>query len=317
MFAYANETLRLARAEILEEALVANVTDRQERVVEVERGVALWTEAAGGPDMPPLLLIMGANASGLTWPEDLIDRLANHHRVIRYDHRDTGRSSACFEEHPYPIITLAHDALAVLDAYGIDRAHVVGMSLGGTLTQLLMLEAPDRLLTATLMGTSALEGGPSAAHARELPGPSEEIMAMWQHLLDRRDREADITWHVGHWRALAGGDTGSAFDPDEFRTLEERIRRHSGRDRHTTAHALADQSGLDRGAELAGVQVPTLVIEAPLDPVVPAPHARHLAAHIPDARLVTIPTMGHALPNALSDEIADAIQSITNRPPPA
>lgn len=296
---------------------MTEVTDRWERVIEVDRGVSLWTEATGDPGMPPLLLIMGANASGLTWPDDLVDRLAKHHLVIRYDHRDTGRSSVCFEEHPYPIITLAHDALAVLDAYGIDRAHIVGMSLGGTLAQLLMIEAPERLLSATLIGTSALEGGASAVHALELPGPSAEVMTMWQHLLDRRDREADITWHVEHWRALAGGDAGSAFDPDEFRTLEERIRRHSGRDRHTTAHALADQSGLDRGAELPRVRVPTLVIEAPLDPVVPPPHARHLAAQIPYARLVTIPTMGHALPNALSDEIADAIQSIAHRALPA
>jgi pimeloyl-ACP methyl ester carboxylesterase len=286
--------------------------DRQEGLVEVETDVQLWVETAGDPDAPPMLLIMGANASGLAWPDDLVARLAARHRVLRYDHRDTGRSTARFAERPYPISTLAHDALAVLDAHGIDRSHVVGMSLGGTLVQLLMLDAPERLLSATLLGTSALEAHPPAEDAADLPGPSGEIMAMWQHLADRRDRDADIAWHVEHWQALAGAAEGGAFDADEVRALEERIRRHSGRDQQPTAHALADQSGLSRGAELPLVRVPTLVIEAPLDPVVPPPHARHLAAQIPGARLVTIPTMGHALPRTVLEPVADAILSLTN-----
>jgi pimeloyl-ACP methyl ester carboxylesterase len=91
---------------------------------------------------------------------ELVGRLAEHHRVIRYDHRDTGRSTWSFDTHPYAVRDLATDAVAVLDALGIDRAHAVGMSMGGTLVQLLLLNHPYRLRSATVFATSALGAGP-------------------------------------------------------------------------------------------------------------------------------------------------------------
>src|SRR4029079_6595022 len=108
----------------------------------------------GRADRPPVLRVRGANGSGLGWPDELVARLAQHHRVVRYDHRDTGRSTRAFVERPYALRALAGDAVAVRDALGIERAHVVGMSLGGTLVQLLLLDHPERLLSATLWGTS-------------------------------------------------------------------------------------------------------------------------------------------------------------------
>ena len=281
-----------------------------ERLVEVAPGIRLWAESTGDPDAPPFLLIMGANASGLAWPDALVARLAEHHRVIRYDHRDTGRSTRAFATRPYPITALAHDALAVLDGFGAERAHVAGMSLGGLLVQLLMLDAPERLLTATMFCTGPLQtpGEP------ELPGPSPEVMAMWQHLGEPRDREAEVAFNVAHWRLMSGG---GPFEPEEFRALEERIRDHAGTDDPTVAHALADASNLERGAELAATTTPALVLEAPLDPVYPPPNAPALAARIPGAELVTIDGMGHALPSPLLPEIAGAILSRSMRGEPA
>ncbi len=116
-----------------------------------------------------------------------------------------------------------------------------------------------------------------------------------------------MAFNVAHWRLLSGAAAGGPFDPEEFRALEERIRAHAGHDEPTAAHALADPSGLARGAELARVRTPTLVIEAPLDPVFPPPNAAHLAALIPGSRLHTIPRMGHALPSAVLPPLADAI----------
>ena len=118
--------------------------------VDVGDGYRLWVQTAGADDRPPMLLVMGANASGLGWPDELVARLAQHHHVVRYDHRDTGRSTRAFPERPYAIRALADDAVAVLDALGIERAHLVGTSLGGTLVQLLLLDHPERLLSATL-----------------------------------------------------------------------------------------------------------------------------------------------------------------------
>ncbi|HEX4248386.1 MAG TPA: alpha/beta fold hydrolase [Pseudonocardia sp.] len=282
-----------------------------ERYVEVEPGVRLWVREAGAPDAEPLLLVMGANASGLVWPDTFVDALAARHRVISYDHRDTGRSSWAFESHPYPITRLAEDAVAVLDALGIARAHVAGMSMGGMLVQLLLLDHPDRLLSATVWGTTALAPGAGAsaagtteADSTELPGPDPAILALWEHLADPRDRAAELDFRVGHWRALRGA---GPFDAAEFRALEERLIEHAGRYDSPVAHAVADTSGMARGAELADVSTPTLVIEAGQDPIFPPPHADHLAAVTAGARLVRMPTLGHALGSDVVPELAATV----------
>jgi pimeloyl-ACP methyl ester carboxylesterase len=279
----------------------------EERVIEAQPGIRLWADATGDPDATPLLLVMGANATGVAWPEALVTRLAERHRVLRYDHRDTGRSTRAFAERPYAITQLARDTVAILDGFGVNRAHVVGMSLGGMLVQLLLLDAPERLLSATLFSTGALAGDPALPGEDELSGPSEDVLAMWEHLGESRTREQEIAFNLEHWRALSGAAAGGHFDPDEFRALEELVRAHTGHDEPIAAHALADQSGLARGRELAGVKTPTLVIDAPLDPVFPPPNAEHLTTTIPTARRVTIPLMGHALPAAILPNLADAI----------
>ena len=279
-----------------------------ERTVRVDDGVELWVEERGDPAAPALLLVMGANASGATWPDALVDRLAGHHRVLRYDHRDTGRSTRAWQQRPYAVRDLAADAVRLLDALDVERAHAVGMSMGGTLVQLLLLDAPERLRSAVLLATSALGAGlaaPGDPAGGGLPGPDPRLLALWAELGAERDREAELAWRVEHWRLLNGGAV--PFDPAEFRALEERVAAHSGTWRSPAAHALADPSGLDRGAELAGVRVPVLVVEAPEDPVNPPPHAAHLAAAIGSARLVTVPGMGHALPAAVLEPLAAAV----------
>lgn len=282
-----------------------------EHLVRLDDRTVLWAEERRNPAGSPLLLVMGANASGVTWPDALVDRLAVRHRVIRYDHRDTGRSSAVFADRPYAIRDLAEDAVAVLDALGVDRAHVVGMSMGGVLVQLLLLDHPDRLLSATVLATAALGAGLAAPDGSpgELPGPAPELLEHWQTMGEDRDREAELAWRVEHWRRLAGGVL--AFDPAEFRALEDRVMAHAGSARNPVAHALADQSGLERGAELAANRVPTLVVEAPEDPINPPPHAAHLAASIGGAHLVRIEGMGHALPAAVLGPLASAIEAHT------
>jgi pimeloyl-ACP methyl ester carboxylesterase len=278
-----------------------------EHRIPVDDGVELWAEERGDRTTTALLLVMGANASGLTWPDAMVDRLARQHRVVRYDHRDTGRSTRAFATRPYAVRDLATDAVRVLDALGIDRAHLVGMSMGGVLVQLLLLDAPERLRSATVFCTSAL--GTGLAGESDLPDPAPELLAYWESMGEERDTEAELAWRVEHWRLLNGD--GVPFDPAEFRALEERVIAHSGTPRGPVAHALADQSGLDRGAELAAVRVPTLVVEAPEDPVDPPPHAAHLAAVIGSARLVTVPGMGHALPAAVVGPLTGLIAEHT------
>ncbi len=283
-----------------------------QRHVRVGDDVGLWVDDGGRRDGSPLLLVMGANASGLAWPEDLVKILGRRHRVIRYDHRDTGRSTWAFDEKPYAIADLAEDAVAVLDALDVAHAHVVGMSMGGALVQLLLLDHPDRLLSATVLCTSALGAGLAAGEAGpsvELPGPDPALLEMWGHMNEPRDRKAELDWRVEHWRVLNGGAID--FDAEEFRRLEQRLIEHAGRHDNPAAHARAEQGSLDRGAELPRVTVPTLVIEAPADPINPPPHATHLAAVIGSARLVTIPGMGHALSRPVIEPLGAAILAHT------
>ncbi|MFF9343134.1 alpha/beta fold hydrolase [Streptomyces sp. NPDC014773] len=283
----------------------------RERCVDVEPGVRLWAEEHGDPSRPPLLLVMGALAPGLNWPDELVAPLAARHRVIRYDHRDTGRSTWAFDEKPYPLGRLAEDAVAVLDAFGAGRAHVVGMSLGGLLTQLLVADHPDRLLSATVIGTTALSTAPyvrpdgTRVPAGELPGPAAHLLEFWARPEEDRDLEAELDHRVAHWRALAGD--ALPFDADWFRAQERRIVAHTGHHRSPTAHARADASGLLRTEELAAARVPTLVISAPAEPVTPPPHAEHLAQVIPGARLAVVPGMGHALPPEVHAPLAREI----------
>jgi pimeloyl-ACP methyl ester carboxylesterase len=283
-----------------------------ERFVDVALGVRLWAEdiAPTGPHPgEPLLLVMGANSSGLVWPDSLVAQLAEHHRVIRYDHRDTGRSTAAFEDAPYGITDLADDAIAVLDAFDVPRAHVVGMSMGGLLTQLLLLDHPDRVVTATVFCTGPLPSAePSQVPAPPAPDPA--LLRLWAELDDPRDTEGELAWRVEHWRLLNG--SGTLFDPAEFRALEERVVAHSGRHDPAVAHARMDADGIDRGAELPRVTVPTLVIEAPEDPAYPPPNSGLLARSLGQGRMVRIPGMGHAINRTVISPLAAAILTQTS-----
>ncbi|MDT0490013.1 alpha/beta hydrolase [Streptomyces griseus] len=288
-----------------------------ERFIDAAPGVRLWTEDRGATDAPPLLLIMGAQAPGLGWPDELVDMLASRRRVIRYDHRDTGRSTWAFDQRPYPLSQLAEDAIAVLDGLGIERAHIVGMSLGGMLTQLLIADHPDRLLSATLIGTSALSDVPyvqpngTPIPPEELPGIAPRLLEMWSRPAEDLGPEAELERRVEHGRLL-GGDR-LPFDADYARALELKVIEHTGHYATSTAHARADASDLNRTEQLAQATVPTLVISAPAEPVFPPPHPHHLAQAIQGARIIEIPGMGHALPREVHTPLAAAILDHTER----
>ena len=133
-------------------------------------GVELATERIGDAEDPPILLVMGIGASMLWWEDGFCRMLAEGGRlVIRYDHRDTGRSVTYEVGRPgYTGADLVADAVGVLDAYGIQAAHVVGVSAGGAFAQLLALTFPTRVLSLVLISTS-----PATPGERRLPPATE------------------------------------------------------------------------------------------------------------------------------------------------
>ena len=276
-----------------------------ERLVEVG-GVELCTEAFGDPADPPVLLVMGIGASMLWWEEGFCRLLAGGDRfVVRYDHRDTGRSVTYEPGRPgYTGADLAADALGVLDAYGISRAHLVGVSAGGALAQLVALGHPDRVASLVLISTSpALPGG------RDLPPPTAAFgRFVSQVTVDWSDRESVVDYLVDYSRVLAGGQRPFAEEP-----MRDLVRRDVDRARDVAAaqnHDLLDE-GEHVSGSLSSIAAPTLVIHGTADPMFPVEHGEALAQALPHARLLRLEGAGHGVDRADWDTIAAAILAHT------
>jgi pimeloyl-ACP methyl ester carboxylesterase len=283
-----------------------------ERMVRAN-GIDICTEAFGDPSGVPLLLIMGATAQGIYWPETLIEPLVARGRfVIRYDNRDTGRSTSFdFSRDPYTLDDLARDAVGVLDAYDVDSAHVAGASMGGMITQVLMLQHRPRIRTATVIMSSPLAGGgetPTLA-SDDLPGPDpawmEAMMAL--QFQPAEDREARIEKRIVNFERLAGSI--EPFDRERqqrIATLEvDRALNFDAMNNHGLAVGASVPA--DRRPQLAQVDVPTLVVHGTEDPILPYAHGVALAETIPGARLLTLDRAGHEMPECYMDELIGAM----------
>jgi pimeloyl-ACP methyl ester carboxylesterase len=267
------------------------------------------TQAFGVPTNPPVLMIMGQMASMLWWPDELCERLADAGRyVIRYDNRDTGRSTAYQPGNPpYTGDDLAADAIAVLDGYGISRAHLVGMSMGGAVAQVVTLAHPERVATLTAISTTRVGASDSDAG---LPGPNREYMehAAAAESLDWSDTEAVAEFLVRDARALAG--TSHPFDEAAAHNLVARDLERTVRPASLVNHSLLSDDNGDGGrhGELAP---PLLVIHGTADPLFPYEHGVALAGAVPAADLVTIEGGGHELHEDDWPQILDAIVAHT------
>jgi pimeloyl-ACP methyl ester carboxylesterase len=263
----------------------------------------ICTEAFGEPDHAPVLMIMGAMASMLWWPDGLCAGLARRERfVIRYDNRDTGRSTS-YEAGapPYTVDDLVDDAAAVLDGYGVDRAHVVGMSMGGAIAQLVALEHRPRVASLTAISTSGVDGADP-----ELPGPDPEYLehAAAFEELDWSDAEALAELLVRDARQIAG--SRHRFDEAAARDLVRRDLRRTANPQSLANHGILS-GGEGRQDSLADINLPLLVIHGTDDPVMPYAHGVALANSVPGARLVPIEGGGHELHERDWDQIIDAL----------
>jgi pimeloyl-ACP methyl ester carboxylesterase len=260
-----------------------------ERMVDAN-GVELCTEAFGDPRDPPILLIMGIGASMLWWEEGFCRMLADGGRfVIRYDHRDTGRSVTYAPGHPeYTGADVVADAAGVLAAYELPAAHLVGVSAGGAIAQQLALDDPEHVLSLVLISTSG-----AVPIGRELPAATEEFGRFVSTArVDWSDADSVVEYLVDYTRVLAGGER--PFDEAAARDL---MRREIARARDFAAlqnHDLLAGDGR-RSGPLSSIAAPTLVIHGTADPMFPIGHGEALAQEIPGARLLRLEGAGHGL----------------------
>jgi pimeloyl-ACP methyl ester carboxylesterase len=278
-----------------------------ERLI-IVNGVELCTESFGDPADPPLVLVMGLGASMLWWRDGFCRTLAGHGRfVIRYDNRDTGRSTTYEPGRPgYTGGDLLADAVSVLDGYGFAAAHLVGVSAGGALVQLLALDFPSRVRSLVLISTS-----PATPGHRNLPPPTAAFGRFVRSAtVDWSDADSVIDYLVAYARVLAGAER--RFEEAEMRDL---VRRDAERARDFAAlqnHDLLEDESRPRGP-LSSIQAPTLVIHGTADPMFPLPHGQALASEIPSARLLRLEGAGHGVERADWDVIAEAVATHTRR----
>jgi pimeloyl-ACP methyl ester carboxylesterase len=275
-------------------------------------GVELCFETFGDPGEPTMLLVMGLATQMVGWPDEFCEQLADRgYHVIRFDNRDIGRSQTM--DFPVPTVrqlllrdkraaryTLEHmaaDGIGLLDHLGIDRAHVVGVSMGGMIAQTMAARHPDRVisLASIISNTGARWSGQ--------PSPR-----MYPMLLKKppRDREGYVRHTVDVFKKI--GSQGFPIDEDELRRTAERSFDRGLNPAGSTRQLAAIIASGDRTPLLRTITAPTVVIHGRKDRLVPASGGRATAKAIPGARLVIIDGMGHDLPRGAWPRLLDSIE---------
>jgi pimeloyl-ACP methyl ester carboxylesterase len=276
-------------------------------------GIQIEYETAGDPADPPLLLIMGLGAQLIAWDDDFVRELASRGlHVIRFDNRDQGLSTwfddagvpdvvsaaatGVIPEPAYTLADMADDAAGLLDALGIEQAHVCGVSMGGMIGQTLVLRSPAKVLS--LVSIMSTTGDPAVGwqHPEALallmaPAPS--------------DRDAVIESAVKG--AAVIGSTGYPRHDDTIRRLAAASYDRGFHPDGAARQLVAIASAPDRTEALRAVRCPTLVIHGEADPLIDCSGGRATAEAIPGADLWMIPGMGHDVPAELFAPIAERI----------
>lgn len=279
--------------------------------------IELFYEEAGNANDEPILLVMGLGAQMILWPDELVEALTGHgYRVIRYDNRDIGLSQKMegakapglrmqilrkmigFPARvPYTLADMAADGAGLLDALGVDKAHVVGASMGGMIAQLMAVNHADKLHSLTsIMSTT---GNP------RLPPADRQAMDALIAPLPSLEEEDLLAHGINVQEKI--GSPGYPADPERRRERVLRAIRRSVYPPGLPRQLAAIIDDGDRRERLKNVRVPTLVLHGEADPLVKVEAGRDTAASIPGAKLVTIPGWGHDIPLELVDRVAKEI----------
>ena len=265
-------------------------------------GNDIATQAQGEPTWGTILLTMGATASMVWWPSKMIELLsAAGYRVIRFDHRDTGMSTTNSPgDVKYNITDLVSDLLAILDAYDAQKVHLVGMSLGGYLSQIFALKHPDRVKTLTIIASEPLgleyEGTGISPEFMEHFGKMEE--------LDWSDTEAVTSFMLKIAKLSAG--TANVFDEaSALERIETELERTQSIQSAFNHSAIEDN--VDPALTAEAIRCPTLIVHGTEDPVISVNAANLTAQSILGSKLMLLEKRGHELLEEDAIKITDGI----------
>jgi pimeloyl-ACP methyl ester carboxylesterase len=277
-------------------------------------GIDIEYDTFGRPADPAMLLIMGLGGQLIVWDDEFCSRLAGQgFRVVRFDNRDVGLSSKIEggpapdvmavvqgdrSSVPYSLEDMAADTIGLLDSLGIEKAHIVGVSMGGMIAQVVAIDHPHRVLSlASIMSTT---GDPSVG------APTPEAMAVLM-TPPPQERDEVIAAEVETTKAI--GSPGFPFD-------EERTRQRAAAkyDRSFYPAGVARQvaavvSARDRTERLSTLGVPTVVIHGTADPLITPSGGEATAKAIPGAELIMVEGMGHELPRGAWPTVIEAVVS--------
>jgi pimeloyl-ACP methyl ester carboxylesterase len=274
-------------------------------------GIAIEYESFGEGE--PLLLEMGLGGQLVAWPMDWVNLLVEQgFRVIRYDNRDVGLSSKTegkapgygrmaaafvsrrFAKSSYHMSDLAHDAAALLDCLEVDRAHVVGVSMGGMIAQSLAIEHPEKVSSLTSIMSNTGHRRYGRVHPKLLTKARK---------LQSRTRDDYIDTQVLTFRLISGDH----FDEEEIRNLAAESLARDYDPAGVLRQMMAIAASPDRTEALHSVTAPTLVIHGLRDPLVMPSGGIATARAVPGSRLLMFPDMAHDLPRPRWGEIVEAI----------
>ncbi len=271
-------------------------------------GIQIEYDTFGADASPPLLLIMGVGAQMILWDAEFCELLAERgHFVIRFDNRDVGLSTK-FEKQghsfkpAYTLGDMADDAVGLLDALGIAKAHICGASMGGLIAQIVAYRYPERVLSLTSMMSST--GNP------KLPQMKPAVLAAVFKPVPTK-REANIEHNVKLGRML--WSPGFPFDEERFRKIMAESYDRSYYPQGFMRQSAAVLTHGYRKSSIESIRVPTLVIHGDQDPLVSVEGGRETARLIPEAKLMIVKGMGHDMPRGAWPEIIDAIDAHTKQ----
>lgn len=265
----------------------------------------------GDKSNPAVILIAGAAGQSILWDKNLCHNIANSgYFVIRFDNRDTGKSSAIiYEENPYTLKNLAEDIIFILNKFDIKKSHIVGMSMGGYVAQVLSILFPERILSLTfIMSTINSLSLRGIRKVNNLPSQNADVVKKIAYIYQtpRINLEDKIKSLTDIWQLFNG--TSSKFPYDEFHELARESYSRAKSKNAVRNHRLAIlNSAADRSELLKNISIPTLIIHGEADPIIHVNHAYYAKQIMPRSELIIIEKMGHILSSLFTNQIENEL----------